>query len=68
MRTVPFLLANAGSALVWAAALGAGAYAVGPVVLDLVGDAGLVGLIVLTAVVVGGGIVEIRRRRRRAGR
>jgi membrane protein DedA with SNARE-associated domain len=68
MRAVPFLLANAGSALVWALALGAGAYAVGPVVLDLVGDAGVIGLIALTAVLAGGALMEVRRRRRRAGR
>jgi membrane protein DedA with SNARE-associated domain len=68
MRPVPFLLANAGSALVWAAALGVGSLAIGPVVLDLVGDAGTIGLIVLAAAVIGGAIVETTRRRRRAGR
>ena len=69
MRAGPFLLANAASALVWAAALSAGSYVAGPVVLDLVGDAGLIGLIVIGVVIVGGAIIEVRRvrRRRRAG-
>jgi membrane protein DedA with SNARE-associated domain len=68
MRTAPFLLANAGSALVWAAALAVGSLAIGPVVLDLVGDAGTIGLIAIAAIVIGGAAVEAGRRRRRAGR
>jgi membrane protein DedA with SNARE-associated domain len=68
MRAVPFLLANAASALVWALTLGAGSYVAGPIVLDLVGDAGLIGLIVIAAVVVGGAIFEARRRWRRPRR
>ncbi|MEN3281626.1 MAG: hypothetical protein V7607_2766, partial [Solirubrobacteraceae bacterium] len=39
--------------------------AIGPVVLDLVGDAGLIGLAALVAVVIGGAIVEGRRLRRK---
>jgi membrane protein DedA with SNARE-associated domain len=66
MRAAPFLVANAAAALVWAAALGAGSYAIGPVVLDLVGDAGRIGLIVLAALIAGGVVAETRRRRRRS--
>jgi membrane protein DedA with SNARE-associated domain len=65
MRTVPFVVANAASALVWALALGAGAYLVGPVVLDLMGDIGTFGLIGLGVLVVAGALVERSRRRSR---
>jgi membrane protein DedA with SNARE-associated domain len=68
MRTVRFFVANAASALVWAAALAVGSYAVGPVVLDLIGDAGTLGLIVLGVVVICGLAGELTHRRRRAQR
>jgi membrane protein DedA with SNARE-associated domain len=69
MRTLPFVIANTISALVWAVALGVGAELIGPVVLDVVGDAGTIGLVVLGVVVVAGALGETaRRRRRRAAR
>ena len=64
MRPAPFLLANAASALLWAAALGAGSFEIGPVVLDLVGDAGTIGLIALAVIVVAGALSERARRKR----
>ena len=42
-----FMLANAAAAAIWTALVGGGAYVVGPQVRDVVGDAGLVGLIAL---------------------
>jgi membrane protein DedA with SNARE-associated domain len=68
MRTVRFFVANAASALVWAAALAVGSYAVGPIVLDLMSDAGTIGLIALGVIVVCGVAGEVAHHRRRARR
>jgi membrane protein DedA with SNARE-associated domain len=64
MRPAPFLIANAASAAIWAAAIGAGSFALGPVVLDLAGDVGTLGLIAVIVVVIAGALSERARRRR----
>lgn len=46
-----FISANAASALVWAVAIGLGAYYVGPSIAELADDVGLTGLIVLGVLV-----------------
>ena len=64
MRWPPYLAANAVSALLWAVLIGTGAYLIGPSVADIIGDLGLVWVILLGLValaLVGG---EIRRRGR----
>jgi membrane protein DedA with SNARE-associated domain len=68
VRARVYLITNALSAAVWALVIGLGAYYVGPSIVDLAGDLGLVtgialGLLVMLAV--GG---ELLRRRRRAAR
>jgi membrane protein DedA with SNARE-associated domain len=60
-----FLPVNAGAALLWAAGIGLGAYYIGPPVLDLVNDLGLVASAVVVLLVAGAIGVEIVRRRRR---
>ena len=67
MRAGKFLSLNALSALVWALGIGLGAYFAGPSIADLVDDFGLVGAIVLAAVVVAS-VLGRRRWRRRASR
>jgi membrane protein DedA with SNARE-associated domain len=60
-----YLITNAVSAAVWAVGIGLGAYYVGPVVLDVLGDVGTataIGLVLLVLVGIG---FELRRRRRR---
>ncbi len=65
MRARRFIPANAVSAAVWAALLGVGAYAVGPSIVDVVGDVGRVGLIVLVVLALAGTAhIALRRRRR----
>jgi membrane protein DedA with SNARE-associated domain len=60
-----FILANAAAAAIWTALVGGAAYLVGPGVGDLVGDAGLVGLIALCGLAVVGAARFVLRRRRR---
>jgi membrane protein DedA with SNARE-associated domain len=65
-RAGPWLynVVNAVSAIVWTVALGVGGYYIGPPVLDVVGDAGTVGLVLaILIVVVGVGTAAIRRHR-----
>jgi membrane protein DedA with SNARE-associated domain len=66
MSAVPFLLANAISALVWAAFVGVGAYLLGPSITDIVNDAGLAGAAFVGALFVL--VVVLLARRRRAAR
>lgn len=61
-----YLPVNAAAAAVWAAGIGLGAYFIGPTVVDLVDDLGLVVGVVLALLVLAGLGAEIRRRRRRA--
>jgi membrane protein DedA with SNARE-associated domain len=60
-----FVLANALAATMWTALVGGGAYAIGPQVGDLVGDAGLVGLIALGGLAVLAIARAVLRRRPR---
>ena len=64
MSTVKFLLANAGSAALWAVLYGVGSYVAGHTLTDLFADIGLAGAALLAAVIVFGGAVGILRRRR----
>jgi membrane protein DedA with SNARE-associated domain len=61
MRWSRFLLANTLSALVWAAAIGAGAYLLGPSITDVVADAG-VASVALVGVLLGLTALILRRR------
>jgi membrane protein DedA with SNARE-associated domain len=63
MRSRPYLIVNAISAVLWAVVIGVGAYAVGPSIDDVVSDVGLGGLAV--ALLVAGGVELVRRSRRR---
>jgi membrane protein DedA with SNARE-associated domain len=68
VRPVVFLATNALSAVVWAAGIGLGSYYVGPSIVDVASDFGVVttvALVALVVLVVGG---ELLRRRRRATR
>jgi membrane protein DedA with SNARE-associated domain len=66
VRWPRFILANGLSALLWAIGFGVGAYFGGPPVVELIGDLGLAGSLIVLGIL-GGGIVaaELRRRRRR---
>lgn len=55
---------NVLAAAIWALVVGLVAYYVGPSVADLVGDLGLVALIVIGVILIGGILFEIFRRRR----
>lgn len=67
VRAALYLPTNAAGAATWAAGIGLGAYFVGPTVVDLVQDLGLItaiGVAVLVVVGVALGIAQRRRRRR----
>jgi membrane protein DedA with SNARE-associated domain len=69
VRSAIYQPTNAGSALLWAAGLGFGSYLIGPSVLDLFQDVGLVFGLILGVAIVVIVLAEIRRRtRRRRGR
>jgi membrane-associated protein len=61
-----FIPANALAAVVWVALVGVGAYAVGPSIADIVGDVGVVGLLVLGGLVLAVAAHLLLRRRRGA--
>jgi membrane protein DedA with SNARE-associated domain len=61
-----FVPVNVVSALVWAIAIGLGAYAVGPSITEFANDAGLAGVLVVGSAVTIGAIVVLRRRFRRS--
>lgn len=66
MRSRSYLVLNAISALIWALAVGIGAYALGPAIEDIWSDIGLAGglvVIVLAVLGTGGGFLSRRRRR-----
>lgn len=55
---------NALAALIWALAVGIGAYLIGPSVADFFGDLGLATLVVIGGIVIGVIVFELVRRRR----
>jgi membrane protein DedA with SNARE-associated domain len=63
-----FLPLNAAWALVWAAGLGLGAYAIGPSVRDVASDIGLIGTILVVALAAGAALVTRSRMHRRRDR
>jgi membrane protein DedA with SNARE-associated domain len=63
-RVIAYNVINVVTAAIWAAAIGLGAYYVGPPVIDAVGDAGTVAAIVLIVLAVVLIVVGMRRRRR----
>jgi membrane protein DedA with SNARE-associated domain len=68
VRPVIYLPTNTFAAALWAGGIGVGAYYIGPTIVDLVTDVGLVttaAVVVLVALVVGGEIVWRRRSRAR---
>lgn len=68
MRWPRFLATNTVSSLIWALAVGVGAYLLGPSIADIVSDTGLVGALVIGAVFVVTVAVVVRRRHRRSHR
>lgn len=66
VRPAVFLPVNAAAAALWAGGIGIGAYYVGPTVVELVDDLGLVAGILLGVVIAAVVIAEVLRRRRRA--
>jgi membrane protein DedA with SNARE-associated domain len=67
VRPAVYLAANAVGAAAWAGGIGMGAYLVGPSVVDVANDLGLIatiGVVVVIAVGVGGEALWRRRRRR----
>jgi membrane protein DedA with SNARE-associated domain len=65
MRWARFVPVNAVSAIVWAITIGLGAYAIGPSIAEIAGDAGLAGGLAVVAAVAIAAIVVLRRRLRR---
>ena len=68
VRSAIYLPTNAAGAAAWAAGIGLGAYYVGPPIVDLVQDLGVVtaiGVVLLVAVGIALGIAQRRRSRRR---
>ena len=63
-----FMPTNAAGAAIWAVGIGLGAYLVGPPVVDVVSDLGLVTAGAVVALIVAGVVLELTRRRRRARR
>ena len=62
-----FLPTNAFAALLWAVGIGLGAFLVGPAVVDVVDDLGLVTGLAVAALVLAAVAAEVARRRRRRG-
>ena len=66
--TAIYLITNAVSAAAWAVGIGLGAYYIGPAVIDILDDVGTATAIGLVVLVVVGIVFELRRRRRRRTR
>lgn len=62
---VIYNVTNVVSALVWSVGIGLAAYYLGPPVLDILSDVGVVTAVGLGALVLVGVVLEVRRRRRR---
>ncbi len=65
VRATVYLPTNAIAAAVWAAGIGFGAYLVGPAVVDLVNDFGLLSAVVIALAIAAAVFLELRRRRHR---
>ena len=57
-----FVPVNVISALVWATAIGLGAYAIGPSIADIANDAGLAGVLLVASAIAIATVVVLRRR------
>ncbi|MGH2849131.1 MAG: DedA family protein [Solirubrobacteraceae bacterium] len=68
MRWTRYLPVNAGSALVWALAIGVGAYEAGPSVADIATDVGSAAWAILAGVAIGAAAIAAMRHRRRQSR
>jgi membrane protein DedA with SNARE-associated domain len=66
MRWSRFVPVNVVSALVWAIAVGLGAYALGPSITEIAGDVGLAGGLLVGAAIAIAAVVVLRRRLRRS--
>ena len=66
MRWRRFLPANAVSTLVWALAIGIGAYLIGPSITDIAADAGLAGGLLVALLFVIAVVLVLRRRSHRS--
>jgi membrane protein DedA with SNARE-associated domain len=64
MRWSRYVPVNTLSALVWAAAIGLGAYALGPVITDIVADIGSAAWLIAGALLLAAGIIVLMRRHR----
>jgi membrane protein DedA with SNARE-associated domain len=67
MRTHPYLLVNAVSAILWALLVGVGAYLIGPSIQDVLNDIGLAGGLLVAAILGAGAAAGLVRRRRTRG-
>jgi membrane protein DedA with SNARE-associated domain len=65
VRTGVFLVINAVGAAIWAVGIGLAAYFIGPTVIDVVSDVGLVTAVLLAVLIGAAMVAELRRRRRR---
>jgi membrane protein DedA with SNARE-associated domain len=66
VRPAVYLPVNTAAAALWAAGIGLGAYYIGPTVVELVDDLGVVAGIALGVLVAGVVVAEVVRRRKRA--
>jgi membrane protein DedA with SNARE-associated domain len=68
VRTAIYLPINAASAALWALGFGLGAYVIGPSVIELASDFGVITTVAVVLLIGGAIIAELRRRRRRRAR
>jgi len=68
VRSTIYLPTNAAGAALWAGGIGLGAYFIGPTVVDIVDDVGLASVVGVVVLVLAGVITEVLRRRRRSRR
>lgn len=66
MRWTRYVPINAACALAWALGVGLGAYALGPVIVDIVADIGSIKWLVLGAAVLASATILLLRKRRRS--
>ncbi len=66
VRAAIYLPWNAFGAALWTTVIGVGAFYAGPPIVDAVGDLGLIGPVLLVALLVAGVWLELARRRRRS--